>query len=320
MTVDHNFSDGKPLRINTTSRLRLGIALGSGIAWGWAHIGVLRALGRVGIEPDIVCGTSIGALVGGAYVGGWIDPLEAWARELTRVGLARLLDIQLGHGGLIAERRIVNIFDDGKTERLIQNLSKRFASVCTDLDTGHEVWLQQGNLFDAIRASCALPGVVPPVSVDGQRLLDGAIVNPVPVSACRALGATLVIAVNLNADISEPGFSTAAGDLAAGEESVILSRMKNLPGTELVRQLFSRWNGEPSILGVMARTMNIVQDRISRSRLAGDPPDVTIAPKLGHIGIFQLERARESIEAGEAAVAEVVPLLKDGLRRFRASG
>ena len=150
------------MRTNTTSRLRLGIALGSGIARGWAHIGVLRALGRVGIEPDIVCGTSIGALVGGAYVGGWIDPLEAWARELTRVGLARLLDIQLGHGGLIAGRRIVNIFDDGKTERLIQNLPKRFASVCTNLDTGHEVWLQQGNLFDAIRASCALPGVVPP--------------------------------------------------------------------------------------------------------------------------------------------------------------
>ena len=281
---------------------------------------MLRALGRVGIEPNIVCGTSIGALVGGAYVGGWIDPLEAWARELTRVGVARLLDIQLGHGGLIAGRRIVNIFDDGKTERLIQNLPKRFASVCTDLDTGHEVWLQQGNLFDAIRASCALPGVVPPISIDGQRLLDGAIVNPVPVSVCRALGATMVIAVNLNADISESGFSAAAGDLAAGEESAILSRMKNLAGTELVRQLFSRWNGEPSILGVMARTMNIVQDRISRSRLAGDPPDVTIAPKLGHIGIFQLDRARESIEAGEAAVVEAVPLLKDGLRRFKAAG
>src|SRR6516165_4588711 len=320
MTVDHNFSDGKPLRINTTSRLRLGIALGSGIARGWAHIGVLRALGRVGIEPDIVCGTSIGALVGGAYVGGWIDPLEAWARELTRVGLARLLDIQLGHGGLIAGRRIVNIFDDGKTERLIQNLPKRFASVCTNLDTGHEVWLQQGNLFDAIRASWALSGIVPPVSIDGQRLLDGAIVNPVPVSVCRALGATMVIAVNLNADISEAGVPAAAGDLEAGEESAILSRMKNLPGAELMRQLFSRWNGEPSILGVMARTMNIVQDRICRSRLAGDPPDVTIAPKLGHIGIFQLERARESIEAGEAAVAEVVPLLKDGWRRFKASG
>jgi len=102
MTVDHSLSEGKALRTNTTSRLRLGIALGSGIARGWAHIGVLRALGRVGIEPDIVSGTSIRALVGGAYVGGWIDPPEAWARELTRVGLARLLDIQFGHGGLIS--------------------------------------------------------------------------------------------------------------------------------------------------------------------------------------------------------------------------
>jgi NTE family protein len=302
------------------SRLRVGIALGSGIARGWAHIGVLKALARAGIEPDIICGTSIGALVGGAYAAGCLDALESWARELTKAGLARFLDFQFGHGGLIAGRRVVGAFNNGAAELQIENLPKRFACVATDPDTGHEVWLQHGSLLEAIRASCALPGMVSPVTFDGQRLLDGAIVNPVPVSVCHALGATLVIAVNLNADVSEAGSLATASELEAGEERAILSRVGNLPGAALLRQLFTRWNGEPSILGVMSRTMNIVQDRISRSRLAGDPPDVTIAPKLGGIGIFQLERARDVIEAGEAAVDPSLPLLGDAMRRFNRAG
>jgi len=303
-------------RPTRTTKARVGIALGSGVARGWAHIGVLRVLADAGIEPDVVCGTSIGALIGGAYVGGWIAGLETWALELTKVGLARLLDFKLGHGGLIAGRRIVSLFDNGTTEHLIERLPKRFASVCTDLDTGHEVWLQRGNLFDAIRASSALPGVVPPVRIDGQRLLDGAIVNPVPVSVCRALGANLVVAVNLNSDVSVAGTLTAASELEAAEERAILNRMKSLPGAELLRQLFSRWNDEPSILGVMARTMNIVQDRITRSRLAGDPPDVTIEPRLASIGIFQFDRARECIAAGEAAAELAIPALQEILKRF----
>src|SRR5262249_30102445 len=145
--LEQNGSQALPAssRSTRTAKGRIGIALGSGVARGWAHIGVLRALERAGIEPEIVCGTSIGALVGGAYVGGGIDRLETWALELNRVGVARLLDFRLGHGGLIAGRRIVNLFNDGTTEHLIERLPKRFASVCTDLDTGHEVWLQRGN-------------------------------------------------------------------------------------------------------------------------------------------------------------------------------
>jgi NTE family protein len=297
------------LRPSPTSKLRIGVALGSGIARGWAHIGVRKALERAGIEPDIVCGTSTGALVGGAYAAGCLTRLESWARELTKAGLTRFLDFQLGHGGLIGSRRIVGAFNDGPAETLIENLPKRFACVSTDLDTGHEVWLQQGNLLEAIRALCALPGVISPITIDGQRLLDGAIVDPVPVSACRAFGATYVIAVNLNADVSEPNGLASADELDAGEERAILNRVGNLPRADLVRHLFSRWNGAPSILGVMGRTLNIVQDRIGRSRLAGDPPDVIIAPKLGSIGILQLERAQEVIGAGEAAVDSALPLL-----------
>jgi NTE family protein len=307
------------LMATRTTATRVGIALGSGVARGWAHIGVLRALERAGVQPDIVCGTSIGALVGGIYLGGRLDALETWARELTKVKLARLFDYELGRGGLVSGRRIMRLFDGGASETLIEQLPRRFACVCTDLDTGHEVWIQQGNLSEAILASCALPGVAPPVNFDGRWLLDGALVNPIPVSVCRALGAQLVIAVNLNADIFGSGTLKAAGELEAADERAIARRMKNLPGAELLRQLVSRWNDQPSILSVMARSLTIVQDRISRSRLAGDPPDVTIAPKLKHIGVFQFDRARESIEAGEAAVEPLVPAIRDTLRRFNLS-
>ena len=301
----------------TNSRPKIAVALGSGIARGWAHIGVLRGLEKVGIKPDIVCGTSIGALIGGVYLGGRLDALETWAGELTKLKLTRLFDFQLGHGGLIAGHRITQIFDDHIRALRIEDLPARFACVCTDLDTGHEVWLQEGNLLEAVRASYALPGLFPPVRIDGRWLLDGALVNPIPVSICRALGAQIVIAVNLNADIFGPGTSKAASELNATDEQAIVGWMRNLPGAATVRQLFSHRNDEPSILRVMTGSMTIIQDRISRSRLAGDPPDVIIAPELGEIGVLQFDRAKESIAAGEAAVDHAARSLKAVLRRFR---
>jgi NTE family protein len=297
---------------------QIGLALGSGVARGWAHIGVLRALDRANIKPDIVCGTSIGALVGGVYLGGALDVLENWARGLNKLRLTRLLDVYLGPGGLIAGRRIMEIFDAELRGRLIEDLPGRFACVATELDTGHEVWLQSGNLLEAVRTSCALPGLVPPVWVNGRRLLDGALVNPVPVSVCRALGARLVIAVNLN---TESSFG--AGSLSGGpdqvEEGAIVNGAAGLPEGGFIRQLLSRRNDAPSVLSVMASSFNIVQDRLSRSRLAGDPPDVMITPKLGNIGLLQFDRARESIALGEQAVEDAAPSLKDALRRLNGN-
>jgi NTE family protein len=294
---------------------KIGLALGSGVARGWAHIGVLRALERRGIKPDIVCGTSIGALIGGIYLGGRLDQLEQWARQLNKVRLSWLFDFQLGYGGLIAGRRIMQIFDPELRERMIEDLPGRFACVTTELGTGHEVWLQQGNLLDAVRASYALPGLFPAVRIDGRWLLDGALVNPVPVSVCRALGARIVIAVNLNADpfgeeAFEPEESSALTKQAIGSTSF------TMPGSTLVRALFSRDNDAPSMFTVMSSSLNIVQDRLTRSRLAGDPPDVTITPRVGDIGLMQFDRAAESISAGERATDMAARALTDAMRRL----
>jgi NTE family protein len=294
---------------------KIGLALGSGVARGWAHIGVLRALERRGIRPDIVCGTSIGALIGGVYLGGRLDQLEQWARQLNKVRLSWLFDFQLGYGGLIAGRRIMQIFDPELRERMIEDLPGRFACVTTELGTGHEVWLQQGNLLDAVRASYALPGLFPAVKIGGRWLLDGALVNPVPVSVCRALGARIVIAVNLNADpfgeeAFEPEESSALTKQAIGSTSF------TMPGSTLVRALFSRDNDAPSMFTVMSSSLNIVQDRLTRSRLAGDPPDVTIVPRVGDIGLMQFDRAAESIAAGERATDMAARALTDAMRRL----
>jgi NTE family protein len=300
------------------SGLQIGLALGSGVARGWAHIGILRAFQRAGIAIDVLCGTSMGALVGGVFLGERLDELEEWARALNKFRLTRLFDFQFGHGGLIAGRRIVEMFHPELRERLIESLPVRFACVATELGTGHEVWLQKGSLIDAMRASYALPGIFSPVLVDGRWLLDGALVNPIPVSVCRALGARLVVAVNLNTGAFGEGVATGPEDPATETEPLEGGGNGNgSPGSTFLRQLFSRANSEPSLLTVMESALNIMQDRLTRSRLAGEPPDVTIAPRVAQIGLLQFDRAAEAIAAGERATEEALPAIEEALRRLQ---
>jgi NTE family protein len=300
----------------------IGLALGSGVARGWAHIGVLRALEQAGYKPDIIAGTSIGALVGGAYLGGHLAELEGWALRLNRVRLSRLFDFQFSGSGVIAGRRILQALHPDMLSLGFEDLPVPFVCVATDLASGHEVWLRDGNLVEALRASYAVPGLFPPVKIDGRWLIDGALANPVPVSVCRAMGAHLTIAVNLNGeafgespaddvlDIAETGGNEDQDREKADQEPAPASRL------QLIRQFFRRDNGEPSVFAVMARSLYIVQDRIARSRLAGDPPDVMIFPKLGDIGILEFHRAQESILAGEAAARAMVPKLRELVHRL----
>ena len=291
-------------------KVTIGIAVGRGVARGWGHIGVLRVLESEGIQPDIVCGTSIGALIGAVYVAGHLPSLEHWAGQLTKTRLGRLFDFDFANGGIIAGRRILQIFHPSLLATSIDQLPKPFVCVATDLHTGHEVWLRDGGVIDAVRASYAIPGLFPPVSRDGRWLVDGALVNPVPVSVCRALGATLTIAVNLNADVFGPA--------PPGEDALELEQRaaaaEDVSGGGFLRNYFRRRGGAPSTFSVLARSLHIVQDRISRSRLAGDPPDVTIAPRLGDVGLLEFYRAEECIAAGEEAARRALPEIRDTMR------
>lgn len=301
-------------------RPRIGLALGGGVARGWAHIGVLRALRRYGIEPDMICGSSVGALVGGVALAGKLDVLEEWARGLNRLKIVSYLDLRITAGGLIGGSRLAAEMRRHLGDTAIEDLSVPFAAVTTDLVTGHEVWLRQGPIVDATRASFALPGVFPPVEVDGRFLVDGALVNPVPVSCCRALGAQLVIAVNLAADMlgkaRKPGAAvpTAAGfDLLKLIEEEAPAIQARSPIGALSRRIFRRDYDGPSLFGVMVSSFGIIMDRITRSRLAGEPPDVHITPRVGHIGLLEFDRADDCIREGELAVDRALDDLHDAL-------
>ncbi len=287
---------------------KIGLALGGGAARGWAHIGVIRALAAAGIKPDIVVGTSMGAVVGGCHLAGQLDELEDFARSLTKRRVFGYLDFNLAGTGLISGQKLCERLERHLGDRRIEDLEKRFTAVATEIGSGHEVWLSRGRLADAIRASYALPGIFKPVKIDGRWLFDGALVNPIPVSVCRALGARYVIAVNLNYDISCRSAAANAivsqverEETAVAEEPVVNEKAGVGARWLLTRQLFGRGDDAPGISTVMVDALNIVQDRIARSRLAGDPPDSLISPRLHGIGLFDFHRAEDAIARGEAA-------------------
>ena len=300
-------------------RPTIALALGGGAARGFAHIGVIRTLAAHGIKPDVIVGTSIGAVVGGCYAAGKLDTFEEWSRQLTRRGLLGYLDISLSGSGLITGGKLAVRLDEALGETLIEQLPLRFATIATEVGTGHEIWLTRGRLVEAMRASYALPGIFAPVRLGGRWLVDGALVNPVPVSAARALGARLVIAVNLNADILGRGGTVSShgsdeSDELFRQEMAKQTGLRSMFGPEraLKRQFFGGTQ-QPGIPTVMADAFNIMQDRITRARLAGDPPDVMISPRLGHVGWFDFHRAKEAIDVGTHAAQRTLDLVDEAI-------
>jgi NTE family protein len=306
------------------SDCRIGLALGAGCARGWAHIGVLRALNEAGIYPDIIAGTSIGAVVGGCYAAGELPALEQFALDLTRRKVLGFLDFNFSGSGLITGQRLRDVLDDRMNGVAIETLDKRFVAVATEIGTGHEIWLSRGPVVDAMRASYALPGIFRPVAIDGRWLFDGALVNPIPVSVCRALGARYVIAVNVNSDPCGRGTVVPHFDALPpppkqenpdtepeAPAEGLFARNSRAVKKLLQRQLFGRSDNGPGISRVMVEAFNIVQDRISRSRLAGDPPDIIIQPRLPPAcGLFDFHRAEALIESGIKAVARDIDDIK----------
>ena len=302
--------------MSSPNRLKIGLALGSGSARGWAHVGVIRALEQAGIRPDVVCGTSIGALVGAAYATGEFDRFEKWLIGLRKADVLSYMDVHLS-GGIIKGERLMDFFRHNFNDRPVEELNMPFGAVATALHTGTEVWLREGSTIDAVRASIALPALFTPVVREGRMLVDGGLVNPVPVSLVRAMGADVVIAVDLSADIlgrhlhekHEP-------EVSAGEISEWLRKLQgNL--SVLLPALSDEEPRLPSMLDVVSSSINIMQVRISRSRMAGDPPDIVVTPRLAHFGLLEFHKAKEAIEEGKHAVEVVLPNLHKLLTNVR---
>ncbi len=300
---------------STAGRPRIGLALGSGSARGWAHIGVIRALAEAGVEPDIVTGTSIGALVGALYVHGHLDAMESWVLKLTRRDVFSYMDLGISGGGFMEGRRLMELYRRAFGDTRIEDLPKPFAAVATNLRTGQEVWLQKGSVIEAVRASISLPGLFRPVMVGRNLLVDGGLVNPVPVTVCRALGAQVVIAVNLNGDLVGRHFKLREQAAAAAADEPSEAGWFGKLGLPFRSQGDKKPNASagPGFIEVLASSLNIMQDRITRSRMAGDPPDIVISPRLAHFELLDFSRAEEAIREGKNAVRRMLPLIQDAL-------
>ncbi len=302
---------------------QIGIALGSGSARGWSHIGVMQSISEAGIAIDHVCGTSIGALVAGAYAAGFLEPLKNWATQLSWSNIIAFMDVKIPRSGLIEGAKISGYLREIITDPLIENLSVPFAAVSTDLKTGKEVWLREGSLIEAVRASMSLPGIFTPCEHNGRWLVDGGLVNPVPVSLCRAMGADIVIAVDLNSDImSKTRIKRMAGppdyniDKVAlpsqGRWAAFLKHSQPNNKMKFFGQIFQEQpDRSPTLFEVLATSVNIMQHKITQQRLLDDKPDIIIRPKLSDVGLMEFNRADESIDEGIREMHRNLPILKD---------
>ncbi|WP_412754348.1 patatin-like phospholipase family protein [Legionella donaldsonii] len=306
------------------ARRKIGLVFGSGSARGWAHIGVIRELATMGIKPDLVAGSSIGAVVGGAYASGHLDEFEEWIFTLKRVDILKLLDFHMTGGGFIQGKALMMAIEKRLGNLNLEDLNVPFACVATSLLNGKEHWLREGSLLDAVRASIALPGIFAPVALHQDLMLDGGLVNPVPISLARAMGADSIIAVNLNSDLVGRHFSLDQSDVAADNQD----NQKQLDYVETNNPTIATWGAKlkadldirltsfisslrkknilkPGLFDVIAGSINIMQERITNSRMAEDPPDVLITPKLSHIGLMEFDRVQEAIREGQEATRRV---------------
>ena len=312
--------NGDKIGLDSIRRPVIGLALGGGAARGFAHIGILRTLIAHGIVPDVVVGTSIGAVVGGAFAAGHLDTLEEWARSLQLRNILGYLDVRLNGSGLIGGEKLAAQLEASIGRTLIEELPLKFASVATEVRTGHEIWLTHGRVVDAMRASYALPGIFSPVLIGDRWLVDGALVNPVPVSVARAMGAEIVIAANLSSDFFTQSTTIHAHGAAANVPQAAAEPAPPKRGfgkffspERTVKREFFGGGGRPGISSVMVDAFNIMQDRITRARLAGDPPDLLITPRVGQIGWFDFHRASDLIDFGTRAAERAMDSIREAI-------
>ncbi len=293
---------------------RIGLVLGSGAARGWCQLGVIEELEAMGIKPDVITGCSIGSVVGGFYAAGKLAELRTFVEDLSMLKMVEYFDITWKSGGVIGGSRLINWFDSHFEGALIEDLEIPYGAVAADIRTGREVWLREGSLTDAIRASIALPGLLTPWPLGARWLSDGGLVNPLPISLARAMGADVIIAVDLNGGVfrfdGAQAWDHVPGDTMEEERpgTWLDDLAEHLPQglkestRKMLRELLHRRDRGPQQYEVINNAVAIMSDRITQARLAGDPADVLLAPDLAEIGAMQFYKAKEAIEAGRRSV------------------
>lgn len=297
-------------------QIKVGLALGAGAAKGWAHIGVINVLKKMGVTIDVVAGCSVGSLVGAAYASDHLDVMERWVRSFKYWDVLRLMDFSWRRGGLLRGERVFNAVNEIIEVQDISQCTLPFGSVVTNLTTGRELWLTEGDIKQAIRASCSMPGLFSPVRYGGYWLVDGAVVNPVPVSLARAMGADIVIAVDLQHDAhlvrqdmlsSQISLEGNPPDMPESWHRRLKMRIANIVPDPA--------NSVPSAMEIMSTSIQVLENLLKRNRMAGDPPDVLIQPYCPQISLLDFHRADEAIAAGQLAAEKCAEQLHHLIKR-----
>ena len=303
--------------------VKIGLALGSGGARGWAHLGVLRRLNELGIRPGCIAGTSAGAIAAALYASDSVETMEDLATHLDWKQVAQLfLEVNFPRSGLLTGKNVMRLLKSVIDVRAVSSLRIPYAAVATDLETEKEVVLRSGNLFDAIRASIGIPGIFTPSRINGHTLVDGGLVNPLPVSVCRAMGADFVIAVDVNlrtATQTRKSVKRTQPPAPPQRIAKLIASLSNLMPQRAspADKTSHRWISPPtneadplSIFDVLTRSFRLVENQITRRELALNPPDILIQPDVGDIMTLDFHRGHEAIAAGIRAVDEALPQLQ----------
>lgn len=303
-------------------RPRLGLVLGSGGARGWAHVGVLSVLLERGVTIDCVAGTSMGALVGAAFCTGGHDTLQSVALDLDWKRVLRyFLEFNLPRMGLIDGAKIETWLTEHIEPAEIENLPIPFAAVATDIETGKEIVLRKGNLIEAVRASIAIPGIFTPVVRDDLVLVDGGLVNPLPVSVARDFQAEIVVAVDItrnplkrerkapppvSEDSRQEHKHAPTGDTEPSVLDKLNAKLRQLDLAASFPAVHKWFAGSelPNIFDIAANSVRIIERQITQMRLRSEPPDILIQPQIQGIGTMEFHRTREAIDAGRRAAVD----------------
>lgn len=291
---------------------RVSLALGSGGARGLAHIGIIRRLEEQGYRVESIAGASMGALVGGIYAAGELDSYRDWVCALRRTDVLRFLDLSFSAGGLLKGDRIMDMLKEMVGEHAIEDLPLAYTAVATDIDRQREVWFSKGPLFDAIRASIAVPTIFTPHEYMGLTLLDGGLLNPVPIAPTFRDFTDLTIAVNLNGEPSPVNQSESSaspresGERGSDLHSRILQFLDNIGGN-----LLNTSEQDLSVFDLVSRSFETMQNAIAAVKLAAYAPDVVIDVPRDACGAHEFYRADEMIELGYRLAAEAVPASKE---------
>lgn len=306
-------------------RKKIGLALGSGSARGWSHIGVLQALEQNEIPIDYIAGTSIGSFVGAVYATGKIDSLREFALGMNWKMVLSYFDVVFPKSGFLDGKKIHDLFSMHTSARTFDDFQIPVRMVATDLDSGQEVILDSGNIIDSIRASVSVPGVITPVRRGDKLLIDGGLVNPVPVDVVRSMGANIVIAVNLNSGLvskrSNKKTTVDESDRTIDETEIQNEWIGKLAHSynqaeRLVREKINLWfereeEAKPNIMEIMGASLDIMEEKIAATNLELHQPDILITPRLADLKMFDFDQAERSIEEGYQRAMEQMPEIKN---------